>query len=65
MGPSSQIRIETDRGVATIRFLERRLFDDRTVGEVSEQLMNVLAQIGPGESLIRISRVWIRPPARC
>ncbi len=52
MSQPTPIRVETERGVRVIRFQERRLFDDRTVREVGDHLLRVLAQVGPGESLI-------------
>jgi anti-sigma B factor antagonist len=51
MSPS-RLRIETDRGVRVIRFLDRRLYDDRTVRDVSDQLLQLLAELEPGASLV-------------
>ncbi|GIW87487.1 MAG: hypothetical protein KatS3mg108_1811 [Isosphaeraceae bacterium] len=51
MGPS-RLRIEVDRGVRIVRFLDRRLYDDRTVREVTEEILQLLARFGPGESLV-------------
>lgn len=51
MSPS-RIRVESDRGICVIRFLDSRLYDDRTVRDVSDQLLQVLAELPPGESMI-------------
>ena len=51
MGPS-RLRIETDGGVRIVRFLDPRLYDDRTVREVGDELLRLLALFGPGESLV-------------
>jgi anti-sigma B factor antagonist len=46
MIPSARIRVDDEEGIRVVRFLDRQLFDDRTVREVSEQLLGLLPSAG-------------------
>lgn len=48
MVPNARIRIDEADGVRIVRFLDRQLFDDRTVREVAEQLLGLLPTEGAG-----------------
>lgn len=52
MLPSPRIRVEPTDGARVVRFIDRQLFDDKTVREVSEQLLGLLPSGSQGEALI-------------
>lgn len=52
MATTPRLRVESQKNVRVVRFLDRRLFDERTVREVSDQLLLVLAEMGPGQSMV-------------
>jgi anti-sigma B factor antagonist len=44
--------VDTVDGTTVIRFNDRQLFDDRTVREVTEQILLVLPELKPGDGLV-------------
>ncbi len=52
MVPNARIRIDEADGVRVVRFLDRQLFDDRTVREVAEQLLGLLPSEGSRSDLV-------------
>ncbi len=52
MPPPPRIRVDDNQGARVVRFLDRQLFEDRTVREVNEQIQSLLPDLRSGDSLI-------------
>ncbi len=52
MALQARIRVEQADGVRVVRFLDRQLYDDRTVREVADQLFQLLPIAGQNPRLI-------------
>ena len=52
MPATPRIRVEEAGGVRVVRFLDRQLFDDRTVRETTEQVHGLLPKLKSGDALV-------------
>lgn len=52
MVPNARIRVDDADDARVVRFLDRQLFDDRTVREVADQLLGALPSAGDRPRLV-------------
>lgn len=52
MNVSTRIRVDDADGTRVVRFVDRQLFDDRTVREASDQIQLLLTSLEPGGTIV-------------